>query len=165
MGQNALTALATFLPTKEDVLPFVLLEATQPQKKPASNVGMVTIGMEPNVENCALKDNTSILPQMSVNAQQANLGQEKFVWLVPVENNLEMIPRLVNAQPALDGTDLAAQKQILAQMAENGMFLLLLVNVLLEQSGMELSASSHKTVEEVNISMKITDAFALKTHT
>lgn len=47
---------------------------------------------------------------MSVNAQQVKIGRERCVWLVQAERSLEMILKLVNAQSALDGTDLVVQK-------------------------------------------------------
>ena len=164
LDQNVLTAQATFLLTKEDVLHSVLLEATQLQRKLVSSAEKVTIGMEFNAKSYALKVNTSILQQMNVNAQQVNLGQVQPVWLVQAERNSEMTLKLVNVQLVLDGMDSAVQKQTPVPMAENGMFLLSLVNAPLEQLGMELFASNLKSVEEDSTLIQATDVSVLRIH-
>ena len=71
-----------------------------------SNVVMVTFGMEVNAKNLVLKVNILILQPTNVSALQVPTGQEKFVFLAPAADNIEMRLPLVNAQLALDGMDL-----------------------------------------------------------
>ena len=76
---------------------------------------------------------------MNANALQDKTGLEKFAYHAPTENNLEMIPTLVNAHLELGGTALDVQKLTLARTENNGMFSPLLVNVLSVQLGTGLS--------------------------
>lgn len=79
LDPNVLIALAMSILIMVDVLPSVPLEAILLLKRPALNVDKVTSGMEKSAENCVLKDNTSTLPLMNVNAQLECTGLEKSV--------------------------------------------------------------------------------------
>ena len=63
-----------------------------------------------------------------------------------------------------DGMGILVPHLINAQMEKNGIFSLLHVNVLLVQSGMELSASSQLFAVEANSLTPTTSASALKIH-
>lgn len=150
-AQNAQIVLDIPILMKEDAFLSVQPVLTLQLRKLVSFVEMDTSGMEKHAKNCAPRVNTSTLLQMNANAPLVYIGLAKFVSPVIVANNSKMIPKLVSALQEQDGMDMDVPRQTLVPMERNGMSLLLPVNVLLAQPGMELSASSLITAEEGNI--------------